>query len=236
MNANTSFQKFGAAALLLCSSYTYHASAQSTITVRAGAGPSEVAINGSALYDLADPYIKPITQYYAGLQYTKTLSDHVDLVTGVQYASRGFAAQEQLNVDVLGLDLPLGTRLITRFDYLEAPVMLRYHFTEQGVRPYIEAGASAGYALQGKLTPQVHAIIEWNLPSIPLNLNHDIYNRFDLSAMAGAGVEIPLGSNSAFHIEAGYRHSLNDMFQDQIIDIRIKSSGFTAGIGYTIRF
>lgn len=236
MNAYTSFQSIGAAAIVLLSSYIDHASAQSQFTVHAGAGPSNVTINGSGLLDLTDPYIKPITQYYLGVQYTKVLSKRMDVVTGVQYASRGFGAREQFNVDAFGLDLPLGASLSTRFDYLEAPVLIRYNLTGQGVRPYVETGLSAGYALSGSVTPQIHAVLDWNLPEIPLNLNQDIYNRFDLSAMIGTGVEIPLGPNGAFQIEAGYRHSLNDMFQDRITDIRIKSNGFTAGIGYTVRF
>ncbi len=236
MNAYTSIQSIGAAAIVLFSSYIDHASAQSNFTVHAGAGPSNVAVNGSGLLDLTDPYIKPITQYYLGVQYTKALSNRVDVVTGVQYASRGFGAREQFNVDVFGLDLPLGASLSTRLDYIEAPIEIRYHFTDHGVRPYVETGLSAGYALQGRITPQIHAVIDWNLPVIPLNLNQDIYNRFDLSAMIGTGVEVPLGPNAAFQIEAGYRHSLNDMLQDRITDIRIKSNGFTAGIGYTVRF
>jgi hypothetical protein len=49
-------------------------------------------------------------------------------------------------------------------------------------------------------------------------------------------LKIPVGENGAIQIDANYRHSLNDMFLDNITDIRIKSHGLSAGLGYTMRF
>jgi hypothetical protein len=49
-------------------------------------------------------------------------------------------------------------------------------------------------------------------------------------------VDIPTNANSSIKVEVNYRHSLNDMFLDNITDIRIKSHGLSAGIGYTLRF
>lgn len=158
------------------------------------------------------------------------------MVTGAQYTSRGFGAREQLDINVLGLDLPLGASMETRLHYLEVPLMLQYNFREGGVTPYLKAGASAAYALDGKITPKIDALVTWNLPSIPINLENDLYNRFDVSAIAGAGVRIPVGESSYFQVEGAYRHSMNDMLMDQITDIRIKSHGWSAGIGYTVRF
>ena len=63
-----------------------------------------------------------------------------------------------------------------------------------------------------------------------------MYNRLDISAIAAAGIDLPVGENGAVQFELNYRHSLNDMFLDNITDIRIKSHGLSAGIGYTMRF
>jgi hypothetical protein len=82
----------------------------------------------------------------------------------------------------------------------------------------------------------VNAIISWNLPAININLENDMYNRWDVSALVGAGLQIPTNDIGAVNIEVNYRHSLNDMFLDNITDIRIKSHGISAGIGYTMRF
>lgn len=236
MTTNTSFSKLSMAAFSVCLVCVDKLAAQSGITAVASAGPTNVEVNGSGLIDLVDPYIKPIAQYTVGLQYEQKLSGPWSMVTGAQYTSRGFSAREQWAVHVLGLDLPLGASMETRLHYLEVPLMLQYNFSQSGVTPYLKAGASASYALDGKITPKLDALVTWTLPSIPINLENDLYNRFDVSAIAGAGVRIPVGASSYLQLEGVYRHSLNDMLMDQITDIRIKSHGWSAGIGYTVRF
>jgi len=209
---------------------------QSTITAHVGAGPTNVEVNGSGIINLVDPYIKPITQFTAGIQYEKALSRQLAFLTGAQYTTRGFSIREEFNIGIIGIDVPINAELQTKLSYVETPVMLKYYFTESGVSPYIKAGASGAYALDGKITPKLNAIIPWSLPTIPLNLDDDIYNRFDVSAVVGAGVNIPVSNAGAIQFDLSYRHSLNDMLHDNLTDIRIKSSGFSAGIGYTIRF
>jgi hypothetical protein len=60
-------------------------------------------------------------------------------------------------------------------------------------------------------------------------MENDLYNRFDISAMGSAGISIPTNDIGSIQFEINYRHSLNDMFQDNITDIRIKSNGIGAG-------
>ncbi|MBK8830210.1 MAG: PorT family protein [Saprospiraceae bacterium] len=236
MTTNASLRILSAAAGMFLLNISQEAHAQSSITAVASVGSTNVELNGSGILEIADPYIKPITQYSVGLQYEKALSRHFSMITGAQYSSRGFGVREQFDITVLGIDVPLGASIETRLNYVEAPLMIKYNFTESGVTPYLKAGASAAYALNGKITPKVQAIINWSLPSININLDNDLYNRFDISAVAGAGVSIPTNTFGAINLEVGYRHSLNSMLQDNIADIGIKSHGFSAGIGYTMMF
>ena len=212
------------------------ARAQSGITAFGSVGISDIEVSGLGLLDLVDPFIKPITQYTAGIRYEKDLSPRFAFVTGAQYSSRGFGVREDFNIDLFGIDLPVDARVETRLNYLEAPATIKYSFTESGVKPYVKAGASAAYALSGKLQPKVDAIITWNLPAININLESDMYNRFDISGLAAAGIDLPVGETGNIQFEVNYRHSLNDMFLDKITDIRIKSHGISAGVGYTMRF
>lgn len=214
----------------------YGLNAQSSITANASVGLSDIEVNGLGILDLVDPYIKPITQYTAGIQYERMLNDNLSFVTGGQYSSRGFSAKESFNVDLFGLDLPINERLETRMNYIEVPALMKYTFGESGITPYVKAGASAAYAMSAKIQPKVDAIITWNLPAININLQNDMYNRLDVSAIAGAGLNIPAGSNGAIQFDITYRHSLNDMFLDNITDIRIKSHGIGVGLGYTMKF
>ena len=236
MTTNLSFRILGAAAIMLFLALHHEATAQSNLSAIASVGSTNIELTGAGILDVADPYIRPVTQYTAGMQYERNLSNHFALITGAQYSSRGFAVKEDFDLNILGLDVPIGASLETRLNYLEAPLMLKYNFTEGGVTPYVKAGASAAYALNGKLTPKVNALINWTLPSININLDNEIYNRLDVSAVAGAGVHIPTNESGAFQLEVNYRHSLNNMLQDNIANLGIKSHGFAVGIGYTITF
>jgi hypothetical protein len=236
MTTNQSLRILGSAASMFCLGIYQEASAQSTITAVASVGTTNIEATGQNILDVVDPYIKPITQYTAGIEYERALSRHFSMITGAQYSSRGFGLREHLDVNVLGLDIPFGARIETRINYVEAPLMLKYNFTESGVTPYVKAGVSAAYALNGKITPKVDALITWSLPSIPINLDNDMYNRFDLSAVVGAGVRIPTNTFGALQLEVNYRHSMNSMLQDNIANVGVKSHGLSVGIGYTIRF
>lgn len=210
--------------------------AQNRTGITAQAGTSNVEVHGLGILDVISPYLHSIPEYRVGLDYERELNPQWSVMTGAYYATRGFGLEKNLDVDLLGIDVPLGVQVNTRLDYLEVPVSLKYEFAKQGVTPYLKAGASAGYAIKGEMTPTVNAIINWKLPSIPINLENDLYNRFDVAFIAGAGVSIPTNDIGEFHIELNYRRGMSDMFQDKITDIRIKSNGIGAGIGYTMRF
>lgn len=221
--------------LAILMSTIMYVNAQTNITAFGSVGITEVEVSGLGVLDV-DPYIKPITQYTAGIQYERYLNPNLSFVTGGQYSSRGFGMKEDFNIDLFGIDLPVGASIETRLTYLEVPAMLKYEFGDGGVTPYVKAGASAAYAIDGKIQPKVNAIITWKLPAININLENDMYNRFDVSGLVGAGVNLPVGETGAVQFEVNYRHSLNDMFLDNITDIKIKSHGISAGLGYTMRF
>ena len=212
------------------------ASAQTNLTAFGSYGVSDIQVSGLGILDLLDPYIKPIPQYTAGIQFGKEIGNHWDIVTGAQYSSRGFTARDKFNIGVFGLDLPVDARIDTRLEYIEVPLMLKYSIGDGNITPYIKAGATAGYAVSGKYQPKVDAIITWKLPAINVNLENDMYNRFDIAGIVGAGLNVPINETGALQFDVNYRHSLNDMFHDKITDIRIKSYGFSGGIGYTMRF
>ena len=223
--------------MILCSILAFNSlSAQNRIGVSAQAGTSNVEINGLGILDVISPYLHSIPQYSVGLDYEKELNNQWSIVTGAYYATRGFGLEKNVDINLLGLDVPVGASVNTRLNYIEVPASIQYKFVKRGITPYIKAGVSAGYAVTGKMQPTVNAIIDWKLPSIPINLDNDLYNRFDVAALGGVGISIPTNDVGSFQIELNYRHGLSNMFQDKITDIRIKSNGISAGIGYTMRF
>ena len=133
MTTNLSTRNLSTAAIFFTVSFYQLVLAQSSVNVYGSIGPTNIEVNGLGILDVVDPYIKPITQYTAGLQYEKYFSRNLALVTGGQYSSRGFGAREQFNVNVLGLDLPVGASLETRLHYVEVPLMLKYTFISSPV-------------------------------------------------------------------------------------------------------
>lgn len=223
--------------MILCCVLAFNSlPAQNRIGMAVQAGTSNVEINGLVILDIISPYLHSIPQYTAGLDYERELSQQWSIVTGAYYSTRGFGLEKNVDIQLLGLDVPVGANVNTRLNYLEVPAAIQYKFTKGGVTPYVKAGIAAGYAVSGKLQPTVNAIIDWKLPSIPINLENDLYNRFDIAALGGVGISIPTNDDGSFQIELNYRHGLSDMFHDNITDIRIKSNGISAGIGYTMRF
>ena len=90
MTTNLSTRNLSTAAIFFTVSFYQLVLAQSSVNVYGSIGPTNVEVNGLGILDVVDPYIKPITQYTAGLQYEKYFSRNLALVTGAQYSSRGF--------------------------------------------------------------------------------------------------------------------------------------------------
>ena len=161
-------------------------------------------------------------------------NENFAFVTGAQYTSRGFGMRENFNVDIFGIDLPLGARIETRLDYIEVPATLKYTFGDHGVTPYVKAGASAAYAINGKIQPKVDAIITWKL-LLSYQPGQRHVQQAGYIRCSRCGMNLPVSESGAIQFEVNYRHSLMIVL-DNITDIKIKSHGFSAGLGYTMRF
>lgn len=181
--------------------------------------------------------LEPISQFHVGALVDQSLDDILTLRTGLIYQKKGFKVNESTGVNVLGMALPVGIKLTNEIGYLEVPLMLKYKFnTNSLVRPYVSVGPSFGYALSGQLRTKATAIFDFNIATIDLDLISDNFNRFDVSANALAGVEVPYRSGNVF-AEVGYGHALNNFVSDDfIIDAEGKHAGWTFSLGYGIRF
>lgn len=227
---------YGVGAFMICLLTHTDIHAQSDLTIQAAAGGGQVMLQNAGVLDIADPYIKSIPQYTVGVSYEKALSNHFSMLAGVQFASRGFGVREEFGIDLFGVDIPVSASIETRLHYLEVPLAVKYYLRDHGVMPYVSAGINTAYAVSGKINPKAEVIIPWSLPSIPLDLNDDIYQRYEVSATAGTGVVVPVSESGAFHFSVSYRHGLSDMLNDPVTDFTIRSNGFTAGVGYTFIF
>ena len=210
-------------------------SGQSKLTLLTGVHNSNTQTNGGAA-DILNK--QAIHSGVVGLSYERMLDKRFSIETGASFLQKGFSLDLTQNVNLLGIDLPLGASAVTRISYLEFPVRMKYNFgTNSNIKPYLGVGPSLSYALNGKLQTRVHAgILDFNATSTDLELSSTDYNRAQINGQAVAGIDILYGIGS-FRLQADYAHSFTDLISDDfILDTGGKHHGWSLSAGYTVHF
>ncbi len=185
--------------------------------------------------NIIDP--SPVTRFTGGLAVDMPLDQNLTLSSGLFYRQKGFAVSEHMNVNVLGLNVPVGVKAVTEVNMIETPLMIKYKMDQiKGIIPFIAAGPGVSYAMDGQIKTKASAIIDVNVAEIPLELSSDAYNRFQLMGNVTGGVDIPYG-NGLFSAELGYAHSFTPFLSDNnIVDANVRYNGLTFQVGYGMRF
>ncbi len=221
-------KKMSILALLIGTSFLVNA--QTDIGGRLGFNIGSATVDGFS--ELLTPDVEILPGVTAALTVDKHLDDRLMISTGIGYKRKGFILDETFPVDVLDMTFPIGAKAETRLDYLEAPLLLTYKFgNEGGVRPYLGIGPTFAYALKAEATLKAVALVEFNVNTSELDLNRDIYNRFEVNAQAIGGIRIPYGGG-AFDLGMTYTHAITDILADPIIDIQVRNRAFGMHLGY----
>src|SRR5690606_25981621 len=85
---------------------------------------------------------------------------------------------------------------------LSLPLSLEYRMTKLSFNPYVSLGFSTDYLLNSQMTVQRERPDQTSVPEKNVNLTRE---KINLSALAAAGVKIPLGSGFVV-IEVRYTH------------------------------
>ncbi|WP_116125754.1 porin family protein [Lewinella sp. IMCC34183] len=204
--------------------------AQTSWGIRVGAGQTD--IRSGETFDMLTDRMDAIGTTSFGAFVEVPLTPDLTLRPGLEYSSRGTSVGLTDDVELLGVKLPIGARAKTRFNYIDAPLLLQYTLpTERGVRPYLIAGPTVGYATGGKLTTSAKAIIELNLYSTPVDLDAIRYDRFNVGLIGGAGLKARLGEFSSLFLEARYEHGLSQPYDVPVIKDKVGFQGWNVGAG-----
>ena len=163
------------------------------------------------------------------------ISDNLSLSTGVSYNQKGFSLKEGFDLNLFGVDIPLGVKANTKLHYMSVPLLAKVKLGEGNTKFVMSGGAEVGYAMSAEIQPKATLIIDFNLPKQKINLGSNIYNRWDVSARAGIGMEQQIG-DGALTVHASYLHSLTNVLDNPIVDVRIKPVSLQLGVGYTYNF
>ena len=214
------------AALLLSSNFLM---AQFQLGVKTSYDVTSGTIDGVAEFLPSPDYMD---NYSVGLYGNLPLGQGFSFQPELLFRQKGFSVRESFPVDVFAIDIPIGVEARTIFKYVEMPLLAKYS-TGDRVKFFIEAGPALGYAVDAKLKERAHLIVDFNIGEQDLNLSNDLYNRFELSGLIGGGISIPAG-NANIDLGMRYQHSITDILDDPIIDVRLRNYGFTFGAG--VRF
>ncbi len=210
--------------------------AQTTITGMIGAHASTTSANlslgeGSALN------LKPITTFTGGVTVDQALDSRLSFTSGLHLRRKGFEVLEGTSVGVLGLDLGVGVKATTEINYIEVPFMLKARIIDNGrVQPYVGAGPSVSYGINGTLRTAATAIFDFNLTQTDIDLSSNNYNRWQLGGQAVAGALFPYGQGH-WMTEVGYSTSFTDLVsEDFLVDSGGRHRGWIFSVGYGMRF
>ncbi len=218
--------------IALLSSFSLQA--QVSIGFRTGTQWANIAVS-EGLEGLT-PDFKNITGYSFGAVVEIPVGAHFAIQPELAFTRKGFGIKEDIGLELFDIPLPLGLRNDSRFGYLEMPVLAKYKFGNQAVQAYVMAGPSVGYATHGRIVTRARLLLDFKVLDQPIDLDAVNYERIELGAVAGAGVNFNLGGVQLF-VDGRYSRGFTQVYDIPVIQDRVSNRGFglNAGLLFAIR-
>ena len=201
-------------------------SAQFAASLKYGVNVSNVSTNGLA--DVFDFAKGPKMGHFVEGLVNYRVSNDFSVGMGVGFKQKGFRLQEKTKISAFGLSLPIGARMDFNINSLEIPLVTKYHINNAFVDAYIVAGAGISFNLNSSLNTSVMLLGDIELPPIGTS---DIINSNEIFGTVGLGLSKNAGKGKFFG-EMRYERSFENYTSDFLVDIPLKNSGFTVGVGY----
>ena len=159
------------------------------------------------------------------------LSDRFSFRPEVAYVQKGFVVKEGLDINLGGFSLPIGARIAYQSHNIEIPLLLKVNLSDGPVQPYIIAGPSVSYALNGRIRTRATALFTTQPYDVALNYGN-MLNRWDVGALGGLGLAMNVGAGK-FFIEGRYTHGFTRQVQVPVVNVDVRNRGIAASIGYS---
>ena len=159
------------------------------------------------------------------------ISENFALQPEIGYSQKGFKIEEGINVDIFNIPVPIGAKVVTKFNYFEAPLLAKFKFGSPQVQAYVVAGPVLSYATGGQLKTKAKILIDIPLTSTNLNLNALGFERFDIGATVGTGLMLHTKGGSIF-ADVRYTKGFKDVYDIPLIDLKLQNSGIGVNVGY----
>lgn len=149
------------------------------------------------------------------------------------FTQKGFSLAQGADIDLFGAALPVGVRANTRFNYLEAPLLMKAKFGSEQVKAFVMAGPTLGYAMNGRVRTQSSGILEFQISDNSIDLDAINYERFEFSGVVGAGVQIDAGFGN-ITIDGRFQQGITELYDIPLVSERVRNRGFAINAGISI--
>lgn len=218
-------------ALAAFAAFTFTAQAQVSLGLRGGYQMSNINVTDGL--DALAPDFKTIDAFSIGVVMEVPLGYGFHFQPELAYSRKGFSLQESTALDLFNIPVPVGVEAISRFDYLEAPLLMKYKFGDGRVNAYLAAGPTFGYALDGQLITRANALIDIKLLDTDIDLNAINYERFEVGAALGGGVSFYTPFGQLF-VDARYNHGFTQVYDIPVVDEKARNQNFGINVGFLV--
>lgn len=208
--------------------------AQVSIGVKLGVNMADTRVDGFVGDLLPEQTVYP--GFIGGLMAEIPLQNGFSFRPELNYIQKGFISKASIyDVELLGIEFPIGITTKTRFNQVELPLLMKYSFGSDLAKAYVIAGPNVSYITDAHVRPVANLLINFNLPRVPINVENEIYRRYELSGTIGAGGEIKAGSGKIF-ADVRYTLGFTNLLDNPIVDVRSKNQGVNLSAGYAYTF
>jgi len=149
------------------------------------------------------------------------------------FTTKGFGLKQGLDTELLGVNLPLEARAETRVRYVEVPLLAKYSFGQDALKAYFTAGPTLSYATKGQIDARANVLVELDLGSTDINLDAINYNRLDVGATIGAGMEYDFGPVKPF-VDVRYYRGFSELYDIPLVQEKVRNRGYGFNVGLMV--
>jgi len=216
--------------LLLIALFTY---AQTSIGIKGGVNYTSISqpdiIKGIGVD------FKSITGASFGLVAEIGITDHFAIQPEIGYRQKGFKIEEGLDLELFNVPVPIGGKAVTKLNYIEAPILAKVKFGNARVQGYVGAGPVFSYASGGRfITKAKVLLVEVPITDTKLDLDALGFERFDVGATIGTGIQFNTATAGSFFADVRYNKGFRDVYDVPVVDLKLQNSGFGINVGYMI--
>jgi hypothetical protein len=221
-------------ALILVLAFAFGAFAQTTFGVKTGVAIQKVYTT-EGLGAVA-PNFQNLTEFQFGVNADVPVYGALSFQPELLYTTKGFGLDQGLEQELFGTQIPLEAEAKSKFRYLEVPLLAKVSFGDPGgPQAYFVAGPTFGYALSGSLQTRARVLVSFDLPNVDINLDDINYERLEVGAAVGAGVQVPIGGMK-FFADARYQRGFTELYDIPLVQEKVRNTGVavSAGIAFPI--